>query len=76
MKNLVFEIAILAILATVAIWKKRGSQKIDKPKELEDGKFAIPKPEDEFMEEINYDEIRVIEKGIKDPKGQPSGRPQ
>jgi len=55
MKELIFEILILAVIAGVTIWRKTGAIKIDKPKETENGKFAIPKPEDEFMEGIeNY----------------------
>jgi len=55
MEYLVFEIVILAVIAGVAIWRKTGAIKIDKPKETENGKFAIPKPDDKFMEGIeNY----------------------
>ena len=83
MKYLIFEVLLLALLAAVAIWRKKGCEKIDKPKETEDGKFGIPKPEDEFMEGIECDEVRTdpefkaeIYGSIKDPKGKPTGRPQ
>jgi hypothetical protein len=48
-----------AIIAAVIIWRKKGSDTIDKPTELEDGNFAIPKPEDEFMDGVDFDEIRT-----------------
>lgn len=59
MSSLVYEGILLAIASAIIIWQITGSKKINKPKELEDGKFAIPKPEDEFMENIEYDEIRT-----------------
>jgi len=72
-----------AICVAIYIWRKKGDQKIDIPKELEDGKFAIPKPEDEFMEGVEYDEIKIDPKFKNeaasarppDPKGRPTIRP-
>lgn len=57
--SLVYETLILAVLTAIVIWQIKGSKKIDKPKETEDGKFSIPKPEDEFMGKIECDEIRI-----------------
>jgi len=72
-----------AICVAIYIWRKKGDQKIDIPKELEDGKFAIPKPEEEFMEGVEYDEIKINPKFKNeaasarppDPKGRPTIRP-
>jgi len=76
MEYLVFKLLFVAITAAVIIWKITGSKKIEKPTETEDGNFAIPKPEDEFMEGIEYDEIRVNQNAkIPDPKGKPTIRP-
>ena len=47
-----------AILAAIVIWERRGNNNIDKPIELED-EYAIPKPEEEIMEGIEYDEIKT-----------------
>ena len=76
---------LAVIIAAILIWRKKGTDTIDKPTELEDGNFAIPKPEDEFMEGIEYDEIQVNPKikqdaqamvnRIPDPKGTPTVRP-
>ncbi len=72
-----------AVIAAILIWRKKGSPSIDKAKELEDGNFAIPKPEDEFMDGIECDEIRTDPKFKQDetvarppdPKGTPTIRP-
>lgn len=71
-----------AICVAIYIWGKKGAKRIDKPIELEDGKFAIPKPEDEFMEGVEYDEV-ITDPKFKneatarppDPKGRPTIRP-
>ena len=68
-----------AICVAIYIWGKKGATKIDKPKELDNGDFAIPKPEDEFMENLEYDEIKIDpvfkNERIPDPKGKPTIRP-
>lgn len=72
-----------AVIAAILIWRKKGSPSIDKAKELEDGNFAIPKPKDEFMEGVEYDEVRTDPKfkqdetsaRLPDPKGKPTIRP-
>lgn len=80
--SLVYEALFLAVSTAIIIWQIRGSKKIDKPKETEDGKFSIPKPEDEFMDDVEYDEIRNNEiiqntenQRLPDPKGTPTIRP-
>lgn len=52
------------------------------PKETEDGKFAIPKPADEDMNGVNYEEIRAnpkfkedAAKAIPNPSGTPPKGP-
>lgn len=73
-----------AVIAAILIWRKKGSPSIDKAKELEDGNFAIPKPKDEFMEGVEYDEVRTDPIFKQDefanerppkPKGDPTIRP-
>ena len=81
--SLIFDGILLAISAGIIIWQLRGSKKIDKPKETEDGKFSIPKPEDEFIEGVQYNEVRedielndIVYEGIKNPNGTPTGKPR
>ena len=84
MEYLVFKLLFVAVTAAVIIWKITGAKKIEKPTETEDGNFAITKPEDEFMEGIEYDEIKVDPKfkvnaeaeRIKNPNGTPTGNPR
>jgi hypothetical protein len=81
MEYLVFKGLMIAVCVAVFVWKIKGIGKVEKPKELEDGNFAIPKPEDEFMKDVEYDEI-VVNPNFKnesqrppDPKGVPTTRP-
>jgi len=81
MEYLVFKLLFVAVTATVIIWKITGAKKIEKLKETEDGKFAIPKPENEIIEGLEYDEIKTNPKFKNetqrqpDPKGVPTTRP-
>ena len=87
---LVYKFLAIAVGMSILIWKKmknkNESKKADytEPCELEDGKFAIPKPSDEIMENVEFDEIKtdpkfkndkVSNKRIPDPKGTPTTRP-
>jgi hypothetical protein len=92
---LIFSVAYLAGIASKIIWENMTKNKKSSPEdvtnsyaepvELEDGKFAIPKPDDEFMEGVEYDEIRTeinpkqdeqeILARPPDPKGKPTIRP-
>ena len=66
---LIFKILDGAIIANAIIWRnmtkneERNSKDVTnsytEPIELQDGTFAIPKPEYEFMEGVDYDEIRA-----------------
>lgn len=91
---LIFKVLTGAVIASGIIWalmsknKKASPDDVTnnyaEPVELEDGNFAIPKPEDEFMEGVEYDEIRTDPKfkkdetteRIPDPKGEPTIRPK
>lgn len=66
---LIFSVAYLAGIASKIIWENMTKNKKSSPEdvtnsyaepvELEDGKFAIPKPDDEFMEGVEYDNIQI-----------------
>jgi len=66
---LIFAAFGLAFLASKLIWRNMTKEKetdledvtndYATPIELEDGNFAIPKPSDEFMEGVEFDEIRT-----------------
>jgi hypothetical protein len=83
---LIYKIFTTALIASILIyWKlksKSSNASYSEPKETEDGKFAIPKPADEDMEGIDFEEIRTDPK-FKDnevarppkPKGEPTIRP-
>ena len=92
---LIFSVAYLAGIASKIIWENMCKNKKSSPEdvtnsyaepaELEDGNFAIPKPEDEFMDGVEYDEIQInpkIKEDVQtmaarppDPKGKPTKRP-
>lgn len=86
---LIFTVAYLAGIASKIIWENMSKNKTASPEdvtnnyaepvELEDGKFAIPKPDDEFMEGVEYDEIRTDPKFKEDAQAKaipnPSGPP-
>lgn len=65
---LIFSAVYLAGIASKIIWENMTKNKKSSPEditnsyaehiELEDGKFAIPKPKDEFVLGVEYDEIR------------------
>ena len=91
MEYLVFKILAGALIASGVIWTLMSKNKKSSPDdvtnnyadpiELEDDNFAIPKPPDEFMEGVEYDEVRNEIKPkqdeatarIPDPKGEPIG---
>ena len=66
---LIFAAFGLALLASKLIWSNMTKEKetnledvtndYANPIELEDGKFAIPKPKDKFMKGVEYDEVRT-----------------
>lgn len=85
---LIFSVAYLAGIASKIIWENMTKNKKSSPEdvtnsyaepiELEDGKFAIPKPEPEFLEGVEYDEVRTdpkfkeneeVAKSIPNPSG-------
>jgi hypothetical protein len=91
---LIFSVAYLAGIASKIIWENMCKNKKSSPEdvtnsyaepvELEDGKFAIPKPEPEFLEGVEYDEVRTDPKFKENevanerppkPKGDPTIRP-
>lgn len=48
-----------AILTAIVIWQRKGTDTIDKPIELEGNEYAIPKPDEDYMEGLEHDEIRT-----------------
>jgi hypothetical protein len=92
---LIFSVAYLAGIASKIIWENMCKNKTPnseditnsyaEPVELEDGNFAIQKPEDEFMDGVEYDDIQInpiIKEYVQeitarppDPKGKPTKRP-
>ena len=66
MKYLIFETLALAIAAAINIyWIYKIKKKVEKkeninPVELEDGRYALEKPEDKYMLGVDYDEIKDI----------------
>lgn len=85
---LIYKVLSVAVGVSIYVWKKVKNKKEDvvyvEPSELENGDFAIPKPEDEFMEGIKYDEIKTninvketkaVTSRLPDPKGTPTVRP-
>lgn len=62
---LIYKIFTTAVIASLFIWwKLKAKSKVSsdsyvEPKETEDGKFAIPKPADEDMDGVNYEEVRT-----------------
>lgn len=82
---LIYKIFTTAVIASLFIWwKLKAKSKVSsdsyvEPKETEDGKFAIPKPADEDMEGVNYEEVRTNPKFKDDAQAKaipnPSGPP-
>lgn len=64
---LIYKILATAVAASLIIWANMTRNKKPNPAdatnsyadpiELEDGDYAIPKPEDHFMEGVEYDSI-------------------
>ena len=86
MEYLIYKIFTTAVIASLFIyWKMKSKSKETtyvEPKETDDGKYAIPKPADEDMEGVNYEEVRTDPKfksnetaRLPDPKGTPTIRP-
>jgi len=48
-----------AILTAIVIWQRKGTDTIDKPIELEGNEYAIPKPDEDYMADLEHDEIRT-----------------
>jgi hypothetical protein len=75
---------MLAIACGIALWRKKGNDTIEKPKETVGGDFVITKPSDEYMNNLEFDEIslnpklkdedKTVER-LPDPKGTPTERP-
>ena len=92
---LIYSGIYLAGIASKLIWENMTKNKVShpddvtnnyaEPVELEDGSFAIPKPLNEFMENVNFDEVRneikpkqneeLFSERPPDPKGTPTIRP-
>jgi hypothetical protein len=93
---LIFSVAYLAGIASKIIWENMCKNKKSSPEdvtnsyaepvELEDGNFAIQKPEDEFMDGVEYDDIQInpiIKEDVQtmaarlpDPDGKPTKGPR
>ncbi len=89
MEYLIFKSLAIAVTASIIIWynmkRRNKSLKENKanPQELEDGKYAVQKPEDKYMAGVEYDEV-IIDPKLKEnaelekpptPKGDPTIRP-
>jgi len=75
-----------AIFIYLAFFRKKKTPKKENvnPVELEDGRYALEKPEDKYMIGVEHEEVITNPKfkvnaeatSIKDPNGKPTGRPQ
>lgn len=64
---LIYKILAAAFAASLIIWANMTKNKVQDPNdvtrsyaepvELEDGNYAIPKPADEYMDNVEYDSI-------------------
>ena len=89
MEYLIFKTLAIAVSASILIWynmkRKEKNLKENKanPQELENGEFAIKKPEDKFLTGVEIDKIVTdpilktnAEARIKNPNGEPTGKPR
>lgn len=89
MEYLIFKTLAFAVTASIIIWYSMKRRKKDlkeneaNPKELEDGRYAIKKPENKHLTGVEYDSIETDPKfkenetaaRLPDPKGKPTIRP-